>query len=73
MENGSMSTVEKPYAVDPQVLADLQAAMDHAFKGTPMDPETSRRIRKRSEAITEEVSRIHGMVDVIELLDDSRG
>jgi hypothetical protein len=68
-----MSTVEKPRAVDPQVLADLEAAMDHAFKGTSMDPETSRRIRKRSEAITEEVTRTHGMVDVIELLGDSRG
>jgi hypothetical protein len=67
-----MSTVEKPQTIDPQILADLQAAMDHAFKGMPMDPETSRRIRARSEAITEEVRRTHGMVDVIELLGDSR-
>jgi hypothetical protein len=68
-----MSTVERTSAVNPQVLADLQAAMDHAFNGTPMDPETSRRIRQRAEAITEEVRRTHGMVDVIDLLGDSRG
>ena len=68
-----MSTVEKLPAVDPQVLADRQAAFDHAFKGTPIDPETSRRIRQRAEAITEEVRRTHGMVDVLDLLSDSRG
>jgi hypothetical protein len=68
-----MSTIEKTAAVDSQVFADLQAAMDHAFKGTPMDPETSLRIRQRAEAITEEVRITHGMVDVIDLLSDSRG
>jgi hypothetical protein len=68
-----MSTVEKPQTIDPQILADLQAAMDHALKGLPMDAETSRRIRQRAEVITEEVRRTHGMVDVIELLGDSRG
>jgi hypothetical protein len=35
-----MNTVEKTPAIDPQVLADRQAAFDHAFKGAPIDPET---------------------------------
>jgi hypothetical protein len=72
-DNIVMSTVKKTPAVDSQVLADRQAAFDHALKGTPIDPETSRRIRQRAEAITEEVRRTHGLVDVIDLLSDTRG
>ena len=68
-----MSTVEKTPTVDPQFLAHRHAAFDHAFNGTPIDPKTSRRIRQRAEAVIEEVRRTHGMMDVIDLLSDTRG
>ncbi len=67
-----MSTVEKTPAVDPQELADQQAALDHLLKGTPIDPEAALRIEARANAITERVRREHGMVDIIELLRDTR-
>lgn len=57
---------------DPQVLADLDAVMRHIIDGTPIDPETSRRIEERANLITEEVYRLHGDIDVNQLLRDSR-
>ena len=49
--------------VDPQVLADLDAVMKRIIDGTPVDPETSRRIEVRADRITEEIRRTRGVMN----------
>jgi hypothetical protein len=59
-----MSTAEtEPAGIDPQVLADLDAVMKRIIDGTPVDPETSRRIEERADRITEEIRRTRGVMD----------
>jgi hypothetical protein len=59
-----MSTTETdPAGVDLQVLADLDAVMKRIIDGTPVDPETSRRIEERADRITEEIRRTRGVMD----------
>ena len=49
--------------IDPQVLADLDAVMKWIIDGTAVDPETSRRIEERADAITEQIRRTRGVMD----------
>jgi len=69
-----MSTAETQSAgIDQQVLADLDAVMKRIIDGTPVDPETSRRIEERANRVTEEIYRTHGLIDdekFQKLLDD---
>jgi hypothetical protein len=59
-----MSTAEtEPAGIDPQVLADLDAVLKRMIDGTPVDPETSRRIEERADRITEEIRRTRGVLD----------
>jgi hypothetical protein len=59
-----MSTVKtEPAGIDLQVLADLDAVMKRIIDGTPVDPETSRRIEERADRITEEIRRTRGVMD----------
>ena len=59
-----MSTAEaKPAGIDLQALADLDAVMKRIIDGTPVDPETSRRIEERADRITEEIRRTRGVMD----------
>ena len=59
-----MSTAEtEPAGIDLQVLADLDAVMKRIIDGTPVDPETSRRIEERADRITEEIRRTRGVMD----------
>ena len=59
-----MYTAEtEPAAIDPQFLADLDAVMKRIIDGTPVDPETSRRIEERADRITEEIRRTRGVMD----------
>jgi hypothetical protein len=59
-----MSTAEtEPGGIDPQVLADLGAVMKRINDGTPVDPDTSRRIEERADRITEEIHRTSGVTD----------
>ena len=57
-----MSTAEIR-TTDPQELADQEAVMRHAFQGEPLDPEVLRRVDERADRITEEIRRIHGIID----------
>ena len=52
-----------PADTDPQVLADLSAVMKRIIDGTPVDPETSRRIEERADRITAEIRRTRGVMD----------
>ena len=59
-----MSTTDtEPADIDLQVLADLDAVMKRIIDGTPVDPETSRRIEERADRITEEIRRTRGVMD----------
>ena len=59
-----MSTDETESAdIDVQVQADLDAVMKRIMDGTPVDPETSRRIEERADRITEEIRRTRGVMD----------
>jgi hypothetical protein len=59
-----MSTAEtESVGIDPQVLADLDAVIKRIVDGTPVDPETSRRIEERADRITEEIRRTRGVMD----------
>ena len=69
-----MSTAKtEPGGIDQQVLADLDAVMKRIIDGTPVDPETARRIEERANRVTEEIYRTHGLIDdetFQKLLDD---
>jgi hypothetical protein len=67
-----MSTDATTSGIDPQVIADLDAVMKRIIDGTPVDPETSRRIEERGDRITEELRRNYGQIDVDKLLHDAR-
>jgi hypothetical protein len=59
-----MSAAEtEPAGIDLQVLADLDAVMKRIIDGTPIDPETSRRIEERADRITEEIRRTRGVMN----------
>jgi hypothetical protein len=59
-----MSSAEtKAVGIDRQVLTDLDAVMKQIIDGTPVDPETSRRIEERADRITEEIRRTRGVMD----------
>ena len=58
----SAAKIERP-GVDLQVLADLDAVMKRIIDGTPVDPETSRRIEERADRITEEIRRTRGVME----------
>jgi hypothetical protein len=59
-----MSTPETETAdIDLQILADLDAVMKRIIDGTPVNPETSRRIEERADRITEEIRRTRGVMD----------
>lgn len=58
-----MSTAKtEPAGIDLQVRADLDALMKRMIDGTPVDPETSRRIEERADRITEEIRRSRGVM-----------
>jgi hypothetical protein len=58
-----MSTADiEPAGTDRQVLADLDAVMKRIIDGTPVDPETSRRVEERAGRITEEIRRTRGVM-----------
>jgi len=63
-DNRGMSTSQaEPAGIDPQVLADLDAVMKRIIDGTPVDPETSRRIEERADRISQEIRRTRGVMD----------
>ncbi|HZU39335.1 MAG TPA: hypothetical protein VFA18_25645 [Gemmataceae bacterium] len=58
-----MSTETKHTNTDPQQQADFEAVLRHAFEGEPLDSEVARRVEERANHITEEIRRLHGVVD----------
>jgi hypothetical protein len=50
--------------IPPELEADTRAVIEKLMTGKPLDPETYRRIRERSEKITAEIYRKHGLLDI---------
>ncbi|HZZ82857.1 MAG TPA: hypothetical protein VFE62_30435 [Gemmataceae bacterium] len=43
---------------------DVQALLDHAMTGKPLDPEIARRLREEGEKLRERLRQQYGVVDV---------
>jgi hypothetical protein len=54
---------ETETAADPQEQADREAVYRHAFEGAPLAPEVAHRVHERAARITQEIARIHGVID----------
>lgn len=57
------TTATEASSIDLQVLADLHAVMKRIIDGTPVDPETSRRIEERADRVTEEILLTRGVMN----------
>ena len=53
-------------------MADLEVVRTHLNDKTPLDPEVARRIRERSQLLTEDTRRRLGEVDVDALIQAAR-
>lgn len=49
---------------DASVQADEKAVMQAFLTGTPVDPDIAHRVQERSRMISEEIFRMHGLVDI---------
>ena len=59
--------------MDPEVMADLNAVLEHAYAGTPVEPELARRIRERSEAVQKTLREKYGELNIaVDLIRDIR-
>ena len=61
-EDVPMATVEKSTALDPEVLADLEAACN--AKGVVRDPELYRRITERADRVRQETLEKFGVQEI---------
>jgi hypothetical protein len=48
---------------DPQEQTDAEAVLRHAFHGEPLDAAVAHRVRERAARVTEEIRRVHGVID----------
>jgi hypothetical protein len=56
-----------------EALADLEAILKHVASGTPIEPGLDRRVRERSERLTEELRQRYGELDVaVDLIREIR-
>jgi transcriptional regulator of met regulon len=46
-----------------QERADCEAVLRHAFDGQPLDPQIAKRVQERAARVTEEIRRVHGVVN----------
>jgi hypothetical protein len=56
-----------------EIDADLEAVIEHAMTGKPLNPEVARRVRERSEKATQETFEKHGFLNVaVDLIREVR-
>jgi hypothetical protein len=55
-----------------QESADTRAVLDHVFKGAPVDPEVSKRVRARAENVREEMRKKGVTNFAVDLLREAR-
>ena len=58
-----MGTETTNTGTDYREQADDEAVLRHAFEGEALDPEIARRVEQRANRITEEIRRVHGIID----------
>ncbi|MBW3598298.1 MAG: hypothetical protein KY475_13625 [Planctomycetes bacterium] len=58
-----MATEHTNRSIDLQEQADGDAVLRHAFQGEAVDPDVARRVRERAAKVTEEIRRLHGIID----------
>lgn len=58
-----MKTLVQTTGLEPQEKADEEAVMRHFFEGKPLDPEIAKRVHEQAAKVTEEIRRVHGLVD----------
>ena len=58
-----MGTETTNTGTDDREQADDEAVLRHAFEGEALDPEIARRVEQRANRITEEMRRVHGIID----------
>lgn len=69
------SPAARPPDLDDPALreADAAAVLERLVSGKPLDPAIAERVRARAERVTEDIRRVHGLVDddtFQSLLDD---
>ncbi len=62
-QDSNMAESESGRTIPPDVLADLERAIEILMTGR-RDPEFERRIHARSEEISQEIFRRHGLLDI---------
>jgi hypothetical protein len=67
-----MITETQTTPIDPAVLEDLQAVIQHPQDKTPMDPELVRRVEERADRVTERLRREHVEIDIEQVLREVR-
>jgi hypothetical protein len=58
-----MTTETDKTGTDLDGPADFEAVRPHAFDGVSLDPDVVRRVERRAHCITEEIQRLHGVID----------
>ena len=58
-----MNTTETTTGIPPEVMAELQEAVDRAAQGI-RDPEAMRKACERMDRLPEEIRRQHGVLDI---------
>ena len=68
-----METKTEDRVIPPEVMADLDAVLKHVASGTPIEADLARRVRERSERMTEELRRQYGELNVaVDLIREGR-
>ena len=62
-KNKGMSTELKKTAIGQDEQADQEAILQHLFQGRPLDPAVVCRVQQRGARVTEEIRRVHGIID----------
>jgi hypothetical protein len=63
MEDSAMDQPEESGRITPEMMAELQAAIERAMKGI-RDPEAMRKACERMDRMREETYRKHGLLDI---------
>jgi hypothetical protein len=58
-----MATIEKPASIPPELMVELEQAIDRAVRGI-RDPEAMRQACERMDRMREETFRKHGLLDI---------
>jgi hypothetical protein len=67
-----MITETQTTPIDPDVLEDLRAVIQHLQDKTPMDPELVRRVEERADRVTERLRRENVEIDIEQILREVR-